>query len=418
MMRYILGSFIVMFASYSDIFLYRIGINPATPSKLVIPLFIVCGFLAYPLKDLIASAKSHSFKLLALILVLSMVYAPISKASSTIIIEKISLNTITLLMYLVTLHFFRTEKKELVRWVLIASVVVLGGSVIYDFLVGLPAYNATLAQKVRKGGFGENPNQAATGIKFLTLAALVFLTEKAKLRYLVFAVMFISVFLTFSRSGLLSIVLIAAMGVMNNWKNDFQQSIVSMISRSMKVVIFFLVMFVALISLADVIRANFPQFTRGDAGKRLDLLTGKVDKQDLQHQATEGGRTDLVFIYFDEFLSNPFGYGTGHSSDKLANGDKLNTHNYFLYLGINLGIIALAAYLYYIALNIKLSIKYDQYFYLVFAILFMLEGIFTHNLLHERPIIVCLALFDSTIYRKKFIESINALGAINKINLQ
>lgn len=399
-MRYVLAGFIVMFASYSDIFLFRMGINPVTPSKLVIPMFIVCGFLAYPIKQLLTSMKTHSFKLLALILFLSLVYSPVSKASSTVIIEKISLNAITLLMYLVAVHFFRTENAKLIRLTLIASVVVLGGSVIYDFLVGLPVFGEATTSNVRKGGFGENPNQAATGIKFLTLAALVYLTEKVKLRYLTIAVMFLSVFLTFSRSGLLSIVLIMAMGVMNNWQNNFQQSLSSMLSRSLKMVAFFLMLFVLLLALADAIRANFPQFTRGDAGKRLDLLTGQIDKEDFEHQATEGGRTDLVFIYLDEFLAYPFGYGTGHSSDKLANGNKLNTHNYFLYLGINLGIVAIFSYLYYLVLSMRLSIKHDQYFYFVFAMLFALEGIFTHNLLHERPIIICLALFDGTIYRR------------------
>jgi hypothetical protein len=399
-MKYILAILLILLSTYSDIFLFRIGIIPLPPSSFLIPLFLALAGLKYSVIDYIDIFKTHSFKMLGLILFLSIVYAAITKASFTVIIEKISLNAITLLLYLYAVQFFRTESKKIVIFVLVISLFILGGSVLYDFSIGLPKYSKALAGSVRKGGFGENPNQAASGIKFLALAALVYISDTKTLKYFVIIFMLFTVFLTFSRSGLLSVIMILGFGSLNNWHYNFKTTASVLFSRSMKLLILFAVLWISLLALSNVIRNNFPQFTRGEAGKRLDLLTGQSKSNDLQKEAISGGRGDLLISYFEDFMENPLGYGTGYSSDKKANNGKLNTHNYYLYLGVNLGFIALVIYLIYVVYNVKFAYNHDQFYYFIFALLFLLEGFFTHSIFYERPIIICLAFFDSLVYRK------------------
>ncbi|WP_411895054.1 O-antigen ligase family protein [Winogradskyella sp. A2] len=399
-MKYILGILIILFATYADIFLFRIGIVPLEPALFLIPLFIVVSVIKYPVIDYLSVFKSHSFKLLAFVLFMSMIYSAFSNASSEVIIQKISLNLITLLLYLYIVHFFRTENKQLVVAVAVIGTFVLGGSILYDFFYGLPKHNIDLAMSVRKGGFGENPNQAASGVKFLALASLVYLTKSKTLKYIVIAFMCLTVFMTFSRSGLVSIILILAFGALNNWNFNFQQEISVLFQRFFKLFLLFAILYVSLIALADVIRENFPEFTRGEAGERLDLLTGKSKSRNMHQGAIEGGRAELLIDYIDKFVKNPLGYGTGYSSDKRVNGGMLNTHNYYIYLAVNLSFLTLVAFLVYVYYNFKLAFQYNQFYYFLFAVMFFLEGFFTHNLFYERSVLVCVAFFDSCIYKK------------------
>lgn len=397
-MKYILAVLLVLFASYGDIFLFRIGIVPVAPSLFLIPLFISLSILRYSFNDYIDIIKTHTFKFFAFITFLSIVYTAFSDASTEIMIGEIALNFITLFIYVFAVHFFRKEGKPMAMAVLVGGLVVSGGSVLYDFFIGLPKHSVRLEQSVRKGGFGENPNQAASGIKFLALAALVYITETKVFRFMIIAFLLLTVFLTFSRSGLVSVFFILVLGAINNWSNKFQKNGKVLFQSFFKLVLLFSVIYISLIAFSNVIRDNFPQFTRGAAGKRLDLLTGQSESSKISSDALEGGRADLLLAYFEEFKQNPMGFGTGYSIDKRINGDKLNTHNYYVYLAVNLGFIALLVYLFYVAYNANVAIKHDQFYYFIFAILFFLEGFFTHTIFHERPIVICLAFFDSLLY--------------------
>jgi len=390
-MRYILAVLIVLFSSYSDIFLYRINIIPVAPASFILPFFILVFLLRYPIKDFIDIIKSHSFKLLFVILILSIIYAAISKSQTKAITEEIVLNTITLLLYVFTLHFFRTENKKLVTLTVLAAFAVLAGSVLYDFFIGLPRYDFDLAQNVRKGGFGENPNRAASGIKFLALSTLLLLNKAKNIRYLVVTLMVISIFLTFSRSGTISVILILILGTINNWSPNFQLNFKVLFKSSFRLIFLFGILYVSLLSFSEVIKQNFPAFTRGAAGKSNKSVIA-------EDTGKGGGRGDLFLKYLADFMDNPIGHGTSYSADK--NFNPLNTHNYYLYLAINFGILAIVLYLVYIRYGFILSIKLNQFYYFIFFVLFIFEGLISHSVFHERPILVSLAFFDSRIYQR------------------
>ena len=400
-MKYIIAVLLVLFASYADIFLFRIGIIPVQPSLFLIPFFLILCALNYSIKSYFDLFKSHTFKIFSAILLFSIVYAAFSPAETPIIIEKISLDIITLFFYIFAVQFFREEKKSLVFLVIFFAFLTLAGSVCYDFLIGLPKYNIKLEDAVRKGGFGENPNQAASGIKFLALGVLVFLHRFKAKKILFISVMVISVFLTFSRSGIISVILILVFGTANNWNINFKISIPILFKSLFRMAFLFTGMYLGLVLFAGVIKDNFPAFTRGSAGERLDLLLGKGKGSVIaEDTGSGGGRGDLLLRYVDRFVENPLGYGTGYTNMRKYNG--LNTHNYYLFLAVNYGFIAFILYLVYIWYGYKLAFRKDQFYYLIFLTLIVFEGFISHSIYYERALLISLAFFDSLLYKQNY----------------
>ena len=398
-MKYILGILIILFASYTDIFLYRVNVIPVTPSSFLIPLFFALFVIKYNIKDILTRFKSHTFKFFFFILVLSVLYSSFAKAPSDVLITIISLDVINIILYVFILHFFCVEDKQTIFIVIFVAFIILAGSVWYDFIFGLPKNNLTLEQMVRKGGFGENPNKAASGIKFLALGVLFFLENVKTKKYLFVALMVISVFVTFSRSGTVSVILILLLGTINNWSSSFQIDLPKLIKNGFRLIILFSILYLTLLVLAGVIKENFPAFTRGAAGERMDLLLGQSEKSAIaEDTGSGGGRGDLFFKYIDTFVSNPLGSGTGFSSDK--NFNHLNTHNQYLYFAVNYGIFGLLAFLFFIGYSINFSINMNQFYTFIFFFIFVFEGLIAHDIFSERAILVSLAFFDSLLYRK------------------
>jgi len=397
-MKYILAILLILFASYADIFLYRVSIVPVPPAEFLIPLFMVLFVLKYPLKDYIDILKAHTFKLLLVTLVLSVIYAVISKSTTEIIKEIIVLNIISLILYVFAVHFFRTENKKITVIVMLTAFITLAGSVWYDFFIGLPKANIDYALNLRKGGFGENPNQGSSGIKFLAFGVLLLLSKAKLSRNLIIVFMITSVFLTFSRSGVVSVILILIFGIMNNWVQEFRINAVVLFKSFFKMLITFSILYSILLVFSNVIKENFPGFTEGSAGQRIDLLLGKSNKSIIAEDTQSGGRGDLFFSYLSDFANNPIGYGTGYTSDQHFNS--LNTHNYYLYMAVNYGFFALIIYLIYLGYSMKLAIRLDHFYYSVFVVLLIFEGFISHSIFYERAILVSLAFFDSQIYRK------------------
>jgi hypothetical protein len=402
-MKYIIGVLIILFASFADIFLFRVGIIPLQPSKFLIPLFLVVVIVKYPISELLDLFKSHSARFLAFVFLISVVYSATSMASTEVIKTEIVLNLLNLILYIFIVHFFRTENTKLVFLVIFLSFVVLSGSLFYDFFIGLPKFSIALKEMARKGGFGENPNQAASALKFLALCVLVYLQQSKRKRTLFIAAMVFSVFLTFSRSGIVSVVLILIFGTANSWSSKFKITTPVLFKSFFKMAFLFTGLYLILVLFAGVIRESSPEFSRGAAGERLDLLLGKSKGNVIAEDVgSGGGRGDLLFQYLDDFKENPLGYGTGFSTDERLN--HLDTHNYYLFLAVNFGFIALIIYLIYLSHGVKLAFRADQFYYLIFLVLLVFEGFVSHHIFVDRSILISLALFDSLIYKKSMDE--------------
>ncbi len=399
-MKYAIGVILILCASYADIFLFRIGIVPVQPSSSFIPVFLIFCVLRYSIIDYLDIFKSHTFKILTAILFFSIMYSVISPAEISIIVKKITLDLITLLFYVFAVHFFRIEDKWLVFFVMLLAFLTLAGSLWYDFFIGLPKHSIEFKQMVRKGGFGENPNQASSGIKFLGLGVLAFLYKYKTKRIIFIAVMVISVFLTFSRSGIISIILILIFGTANDWNINFKITLSVLFKSFFKMAFLFTGLYLCLLIFAGVIKDNFPVFSKGAAGDRLDLLLGKSEGSVISEDiGSGGGRGDLLFMYINEFKKNPLGYGTGYTSDQRY--VPLNTHNYYLFLAVNYGVLALILYMIYLWYGYQISLRKDQFYYLIFLILIVFEGFVSHQIYYERAMLISLAFFDSLIYTNK-----------------
>src|SRR5690606_36511786 len=97
--------------------------------------------LKYNMKEVLMLFKSNTAKYFLLILFTSIIFSAFSKSDTEIIISNISLDLITLILYLFILHFFSKEDKKTVFTVVFIAFIVLAGSIWYDFLVGLPKYS-------------------------------------------------------------------------------------------------------------------------------------------------------------------------------------------------------------------------------------------------------------------------------------
>ena len=396
-MRLVLTILLVLFASYADIFLYRRGIVPVTPAYFLIPLFMMLFVVANnPLKYL-SLTKSHTFQFFAMIVVLSIIYANISIARPGPIITTMVLSVISLLLYWFAVHFFRTVDKRYLGIFLILAFITLSCSLWYDVLKGLPAPTNLVKGNLRKGGFAENPNTAASGIKFLGFA-LLFYFRKNKLWRNIFLILTVfSVFLTFSRSGIISVVLMTLALLMNNWEEKFNIKGLDVIKKGMKVIFIFGMLYLLIYSLVDILRSEIPELNEGDAAARIDQLLGKGDQTIInQDDNTQFGRNTLLKRYSRVFFENPEGMGTAFASDPMLN--LLNTHNYYLYVGVEYGIFGLFAFLLFLFRCIKIGIKKNSFYYLVLGCLLAFEGLISHGMFEERAIILVIAFFDALIY--------------------
>jgi len=367
-------------------------------------LFFVVCIIKYPILDILDIVKSHTFKLFAALLFLTVVYSAISPVSTDKLITEIVLNIFTLGMYVYVVHFFRTEDKKFVFLVIFIAFAVLALSVWYDYIVGLPKFSKTFEEMQRKGGFGENPNQASSAMKFLALCVLVYLQQSKTKRALFITAMITSIFMTFSRSGIVSVILIIILGTANNWSAKFKISPLSLFQSSFKMIVVFSILYVGLVMFAGVIKSEFPELARGAMGDRIDLLLGQNEGSAISEDIGSGGRGDILLKFLDKFIKNPLGYGTSYTSDKRVSSH--NTHNQYLYYAVNLGFVALLIYLIYLAVSLNLSLKHDQFYYLIFIVLVMFEGFVAHSLFYNRCMLITLAFFDSLIY-KKGINQVN-----------
>ena len=398
-MRYILFSLIILFVSFSDLFLFRMHIIPFSPANFLVPVFLLFSVVTFHVNNYFKYLRTHTFVYFLLYFLISVFYGLNSIVDSAEVQTAMVLSLITLLIYSFCLILFIKSSEKEIRLFLLIGLSVMAASIWYDMFLGLPTKNLELIGSARKGGFAENPNVAASSVKFLGLG-LLFLYRKVKtMRTIVLALTFSSVFLTFSRSGLISVLMIIILLILNEWKVYFNLKINRLILTGMKTIIILGVFYSLLLVFADVIRQEVPAFREGDASDRLDFLTGQ-SKADLvsKDDNSNYGRKTLVIRYLDDFYSNPFGLGTGYCSDKKINFK--NTHNFYLRTAVEFGIIGLLIFIVFLVKSIKLAFTSDNFYYFVFILLILFECLISHFLFQEKPIIIVLALMDANLYFK------------------
>lgn len=337
--------------------------------------------------------RTHTFYVLLAFVIIGLVYSLKEGPSTEAIMTELINAVITLLFYAFTLILFSRTDDKLIKWFLFASMFCIIGSLLYDMFVGLDAMNEDL----RKGGFAGNPNIAASAMKLLGLCAIYLYRENKTARTLLLVFVVLSVFMTFSRSGMLGIVLMAFFLLLNNWKSHIEINAKTVTQAFAKMILSFVAIYMVLLTATNYLKQEIPEFGMGDAAKRIDMLLGRATSTTgTRDDQGKYGRKGLLKLYIKKFRENPMGYGTGHTSDKLIN--LKDTHNFYLKMAVNYGIIGLLILLTFFFISAKKSIQYDNYYYLVFTVVIMAECIASHNILQERPTLIALAFFDSKLY--------------------
>lgn len=393
-MKYFILLLIVLFTTSLDLYLNKSGVVPLKPSAFFIPLFFLFSLLSYKPTDYFIVFKTHTFKMLLLFFILSIIYSLNTDTTREFLLIDIVNRLITLFLYVFSVLFFENNKSKTTKIMFIISVVVLGLSIWYDTFFNLE-YGIKI---LRKGGFAENPNVGASALKFLGIPLLL-LVNNNKLKLIIFFGILATVFITFSRSGLISLFLIMILMLINEWQPTFNFNAKTLLTTISKTIAILFLSYVVIFNIAKFIQSEIPSFAEGDAGDRIDMLLGEKENNSTFMNAddvSQGGRSSVAKNYLKKFMINPFGYGTGYTSDVTINFT--DTHNYYLTVGINYGFIGLLTLFWFIIKSFRLSIINNNYYYFVFICLFCFECFISNGVLSEKALVIVIAFMDQKLY--------------------
>ena len=374
------------------------GIFPYRPAHFFIPCFIGLSIISFNIKDYPYIFKTHTFRFFLIFGLLAAIFATQGYASSETVLTMITNSAITLLLYFFSVMVFTKTDIKVARTFFIISLVVLVLSLWYDMFVGLDKQSTEL----RKGGFASNPNITASAFKFMGLCLLLMYRKNKQMRLILLIILVSSIFMTFSRSGVVGIVICILLLLMNEWKRHFNLNIQNAVGTIFKGAAILVLAYIVLLNLANFIQKEIPEFTQGEAGKRIELLLGRSSSPGMiKDDQRQKGRQGLALSYLNNFMDNPFGNGTGFTADKQINSK--DTHNYYLKVAVEFGIVGLGVFLIYLFYSLRLAVKRDNFYYLVLIVMLMFESLISHGLFVEKPIIIALAFMDSNLYFNKDI---------------
>ena len=214
-----------------------------------------------------------------------------------------------------------------------------------------------------------------------------------------------AIFLTFSRSGIIGVLILTLLLLVNEWKSYYNFKIQSFFFTIAKGAAILTITYFVLVNLALFIQKEIPEFNQGEAGQRIDLLLGKTSSKQKVNTGDDNqyGRKQIAIRYLNTFMSKPFGSGTGYTSDKTINYK--DTHNYYLKAAVDFGIFGIFVLLIFLFYSIRLSKKHNNFYYLVFILMLMFECLISHGLFMEKAIIVVIAFMDSRLYFNNEIKA-------------
>lgn len=386
----------MIFATSLDIYLFNSGVIEYRPAQLLVPLFLGLSLFTYKFERYLIVIKTFTFKLLLIYFILSILYSINSESSSTVIYTDIANKIITLLLYVMTMLFFYKNDEKFIKAFFVLSLMVLGLSIWYDLFFGLGYIQGNL----RKGGFSANPNIGASALKFLGLCLIIVIKNK-RVRLFIFLALASTIFITFSRSGFVSLIILFVLLIINQWEAKFNISSKKVISVVLKTTSLLLVSYFLLFNIANFIQNQVPEFSQGSVSKRIDLLLFRTDINDIISidDKSQMGRETAALKFIELFKKNPFGYGSGYAGDVKLNNT--NTHNYYLTSAIDFGFIGLLVLIWFFYSGFKSAIKFNYYYYFIFIILLFFECFISHGLFTEKAIIIALAFMDNKLYSIK-----------------
>jgi O-antigen ligase len=261
----------------------------------------------------------------------------------------------------------------------------------------------------RAAGFSSNANDGARAVIVLCIGSVNWEKRGGK-NLLIFTFSLLTVFTTLSASNLLLFCSVAGYYFLSESNGGKKGQLLKRLS--LLVAIPLLVVFVVQPLMGHMIESG-GIFKGREAQKRIGQISNlfKGDTNFLEDHE----RANLVGEYWELILESPIiGHGTGFD---LGSRGGEGAHNMYLTLWFQNGLLGILIYLLLVA-------KMFQHFYLlnnkqgmIYSFVFMCNGFFTHNLLHDRSVIVLLGILASLAYLEKSKEissqNFNQTSALN-----
>lgn len=367
----------ILFLCVGDIFLYRKGLLPLEPSVTLAPVFILLCLKVYGASFLTVfrSTSSWVFFVFFVFAVMFSVFAVYD------VFYAIGNAMLSFLVYSVAALMFLSDESKAQKRIMLLAYVILVGSILMDFVTGV-------AEAQRGAGFAENPNNAAVRVVLLMVVLAFFLTERKQMILLV-TLSVLAVFLTLSRSGII-LVATGAMLVLATklWNVQRASKLPQFLLKALPV---FAVAALIFISVAPKIATYVPAFASRSAMERISQITGEADMIN-ESDVGDEGRVSIAKTYFGRFKENPLGYGTAASMDRGFYHKA--THNMFLRIAIDFGILGLLFLIFFIIRGFYLSFRYDNLYGIAVYVVFAVTCMFTNGLFENRTFLICLAFVD------------------------
>lgn len=367
---------LIFFLSVTDIFLYRIELLPAEPSLTLLPLFFTL-ILFRDFDKFTLLKRIRGFNPFLVFLGISILFVRFDEIATSVYV--IGNHLITLVLFFTTGLFFIKCNPYIILRVFLFSFLILGGSILNDVLFS--QNNGLIDTSLRGAGFAENANNASLRIVFLMIGILKFLENKRYI-FIIVLLAFIFVLLTLSRSSI--IILAVAVVVLLPFKFLFLKKIRQLPYKFIRALPLILIAFYFLSQILIILPKIIPAFEHRAAIERIDQISGKLDL--VSDSDLEGGRIVIFKDYFDIFLDNILGYGTGFSLNR--DFYEKSSHNLFLRHAIDYGIVGVVCLIIFFYRYFYKSLDRDDIYLFTFILCSSIACFFTQSLFENRTFVI------------------------------
>ena len=277
------------------------------------------------------------------------------------------------------------------RWASGVALCVLVCSILVD--ARYPGTFSTLEK--RAAGFGVNANRGAALTVILFLGVLDWKKPSLSLSTCLWGlVAFAGVFMTLSRSGILTLGIVGISYVRLCVRKNGMGSVVLLGGLA------FTFGGYAMVA-ADAAKKVLPMFEADYA--RANLFSGQMDAMD----TAEDSRVILIYDYLDRILERPLlGWGTGYTF-----GEELGPHNMYLARWVDNGLIGLLAYLMLIGMMYRIGRKHHSWECITVAAFVAAESFFTHNLLEDKSVLLMMGIAAG----RAILNAPQPVGVVNAV---
>jgi O-antigen ligase len=379
-------SSVLIFGTNLATYLFDIGIAPSPTT------WIICfGIAAIPLLFSFSSRYKYislnSVSWCGLYLVVSLVSFLFSDQSE--IISQIFRNRILSVFFLLLNLLLFSKSKNIEIWVrrtIFVVTIISIANLFYEFMYpsifsGLTGLN----DSGRPAGFYENPNTAGCAVLLGLIFSISILPLKYRLLFL--TICGVGAFLTFSRGAMIGWIIITVIFTVKH------------IIPRRQVIYGILALLGILISLgissdliANQLSSNFN--LSNNAMTRMEFLLNPK----FEFVNDDTSRVDIIPFAWRQFLESPlFGHGIGYTEI----WGEIRPHNMYLMMIVEHGFLGVIILPTLVFLSIKNAQKEVKTIGLSFAIFILVWGLFSHNILEERNILLMFSLMASMNLRSQ-----------------